>query len=150
VTSSDRMMLKDAQFAKSDFNSLQNTSRRNQTKTTVTDPIAAASRRVTSLRHTTAGAFAIKCLCCRTIGDAAACARSVDIVQRRRDFSQNRKTRFQVDRYQIINPKLFEDQPMKALLAGVSTALVLLAGTAALHADAKYVKLRVVNKFDFA
>lgn len=37
---------------------------------------------------------------------------------------------------------------MKALLAGVSIAL--LAGTTALHADAKYVKLRVVNKFDFS
>jgi hypothetical protein len=36
---------------------------------------------------------------------------------------------------------------MKALLAGVSIAL--LAGTTALHADAKFVKLRVVNKASF-
>jgi hypothetical protein len=36
---------------------------------------------------------------------------------------------------------------MKAFLAGVSIAL--LAGITALHADAKYVKLRVVNKLNF-
>ena len=36
---------------------------------------------------------------------------------------------------------------MKTLLAGISIAL--LAGITALHADAKYVKLRVVNKASF-
>jgi len=41
----------------------------------------------------------------------------------------------------------FEEAPMKALLTSVSIAL--LAGTTTLHADAKFVKLRVVNKASY-